>query len=234
LTNKTRMHAEDRKRAIINAAKPLFAKNGFNGVSVMEIAKAAGVSKALLYRHFPSKDEMYKDILEYSGRLTSLALKGFENHEVGTQAFIHYVHKAFYSILFEIPGEGDDQKVYVRLVYYSLLEDISFAKMVFEKIYDSSSELIETCYKAGIKSGDIIKIDIPLLNCYWFAHHLAMGLNMCLLSDEPAFAYEGSKKEMIDQAIQFTLRGIGVTEKAIKKYLKSENKMDLVAKIRGE
>ena len=37
-----RMKGTDRKQAIIEAARPLFAQNGFNGTSVRTIAKAAG------------------------------------------------------------------------------------------------------------------------------------------------------------------------------------------------
>ncbi|MBW1815043.1 MAG: helix-turn-helix transcriptional regulator [Deltaproteobacteria bacterium] len=73
-----RMKGVDRKQAIIEAARPLFAQNGFNGTSVRAIAKAAGVSEALLYKHFPSKeDSPAKKICTKKYWATSLIFQAF-------------------------------------------------------------------------------------------------------------------------------------------------------------
>jgi len=58
-----RLSAEDRRASIIDVAKRLFAQNGFHGVSIDEIVKQVGVSPAILYRHFNSKDELYEAVL---------------------------------------------------------------------------------------------------------------------------------------------------------------------------
>jgi AcrR family transcriptional regulator len=59
-----RLCAEDRRRSILDEAKRLFAKTGFHGVSVDEIARRVKVSPAILYRHFPSKESLYDAVLE--------------------------------------------------------------------------------------------------------------------------------------------------------------------------
>lgn len=46
------------KTKIERAAVDLFAANGFDGVSIADIAAAAGVSQGALYRHYPSKEEL--------------------------------------------------------------------------------------------------------------------------------------------------------------------------------
>ena len=51
-----RLSAVERRETIIKVAKHLFAQNGFHGVSIDEIVKEVGVSPAILYRHFKSKD----------------------------------------------------------------------------------------------------------------------------------------------------------------------------------
>src|ERR1041385_6941656 len=58
-----RLDSEERRKAIVNAAVPLFARNGFSGTTTREIAEAAGISEALLFRHFPSKQLLYREIL---------------------------------------------------------------------------------------------------------------------------------------------------------------------------
>ena len=59
-----RLSAEERRASIIKVAKRLFAHNGFHGVSIDEIVKEVGVSPAILYRHFESKDELYEAVLQ--------------------------------------------------------------------------------------------------------------------------------------------------------------------------
>ena len=59
----TRLDSDDRRRAIVDAAVPLFARKGFAGTTTRELAAAAGVSEALLFRHFPSKQSLYREIL---------------------------------------------------------------------------------------------------------------------------------------------------------------------------
>src|SRR3954470_23546436 len=59
-----RLSAEDRRAAILDAALEVFAKRGYNGSSIDEIAQAAGISKALIYEHFPSKKDLHVSLLE--------------------------------------------------------------------------------------------------------------------------------------------------------------------------
>jgi len=59
-----RLSAEERRATIITVAKRLFAKAGFHGVSIDEIVKEVGVSPAILYRHFESKEELYQAVLQ--------------------------------------------------------------------------------------------------------------------------------------------------------------------------
>ena len=59
-----RLSAEARRESIIEAAKALFAQKGFHGVSIDEIVKQVGVSPAILYRHFTSKEKLYEAVLQ--------------------------------------------------------------------------------------------------------------------------------------------------------------------------
>lgn len=50
----------DRRRAIREAAVTLFARNGFDGTSTAEVARAAGVSQATVFVYYPTKDELFR------------------------------------------------------------------------------------------------------------------------------------------------------------------------------
>jgi AcrR family transcriptional regulator len=51
--------AEDRRETILHAAERVFAARGLHGTPTLEIAKAAGISQAYLFRLFPTKAELF-------------------------------------------------------------------------------------------------------------------------------------------------------------------------------
>jgi AcrR family transcriptional regulator len=59
-----RLSAEERREVILNAALEVFARRGYHGSSIDEIAQTAGISKALIYEHFPSKRDLHVSLLE--------------------------------------------------------------------------------------------------------------------------------------------------------------------------
>jgi TetR/AcrR family transcriptional regulator len=63
-TRAPRMPGEDRRRQLLRVAIESFARNGFSGTKTKDIAAAAGVSEAILFRHFASKEDLYHAILD--------------------------------------------------------------------------------------------------------------------------------------------------------------------------
>ena len=59
-----RMPGEDRRKQLLRVAVESFARNGFSGTKTKDIAAAAGVSEAILFRHFASKEDLYHAILD--------------------------------------------------------------------------------------------------------------------------------------------------------------------------
>jgi AcrR family transcriptional regulator len=65
VTTPVRLPAAERRQAIIEAAVEVFAAGSYRGVTTAEIARAAGVSEPILYRHFGSKRELYLAAVEH-------------------------------------------------------------------------------------------------------------------------------------------------------------------------
>src|SRR5271168_2628662 len=63
----TRLDSDERRKAIVRTAVPLFARKGFAGPTTRQLAEAAGISEAQLFRHFPSKQLLYREILRECG-----------------------------------------------------------------------------------------------------------------------------------------------------------------------
>jgi AcrR family transcriptional regulator len=59
-----RLTGEERRRQIIETAATLFSHKGFRGTTTREIAEAVGVSEAMLFKHFATKEELYAAIIE--------------------------------------------------------------------------------------------------------------------------------------------------------------------------
>jgi TetR/AcrR family transcriptional regulator len=67
-------HVGSSEREILVAAKELFAENTYDGVSMSEIAERAGVSKANLYHHYDSKEDLYFAVLRAACRQAEACL----------------------------------------------------------------------------------------------------------------------------------------------------------------
>ncbi|HEX3782103.1 MAG TPA: helix-turn-helix domain-containing protein [Pseudonocardiaceae bacterium] len=61
---KRRLSADDRRAEIVAVARRLFAESGFDATTTREIATAAGISDALIYRHFSGKEALLQAIVD--------------------------------------------------------------------------------------------------------------------------------------------------------------------------
>ena len=101
-----RLPAGERRDQILDVAVQVFAKRGYHGTSMNEVAEAAGVTKPVLYQHFDSKQDLYLALLDDVGNRMSTAItkatagatNGKTQTELGFQAYFRWVaddHDAF-------------------------------------------------------------------------------------------------------------------------------------------
>jgi len=93
-----RLSAELRRESIVEVARKAFAARGYDGVRTQELAKAAGISEALIYQHFTNKADLYREVAtrtceELSERLTTAAsaAPAADRLERGLEAFLDFV-----------------------------------------------------------------------------------------------------------------------------------------------
>ena len=65
-TRATRMPREERRASLLEAANEVFTSRGYHAAAMDDIAETAGVSKPVLYQHFPSKLDLYLALLDAS------------------------------------------------------------------------------------------------------------------------------------------------------------------------
>jgi AcrR family transcriptional regulator len=84
--------SEDRRNQIINAGFKIFAQNPYKKAPVAEIAKEAGISKALLFYHFKNKKELYMFLWEKAIELTSKEIA--KQNILGTKDFFEMMKRS--------------------------------------------------------------------------------------------------------------------------------------------
>ena len=68
-----RLTADARRQAVLDTACRVFSRSSYRGATTAEIARAAGVSEPILYRHFGSKRDLYLACLDESWRALRVA-----------------------------------------------------------------------------------------------------------------------------------------------------------------
>ena len=63
-----RLPAEQRKAAVLDCACGIFSTGSYRGTTTAQVARLAGVTEPVLYRHFASKRDLYLAVLEESWR----------------------------------------------------------------------------------------------------------------------------------------------------------------------
>jgi AcrR family transcriptional regulator len=63
-----RLQADERRRTVLDAACRVFVRSSYRGATTADIAREAGISEPILYRHFSSKRELYLACIEQAWR----------------------------------------------------------------------------------------------------------------------------------------------------------------------
>ncbi len=223
MAKKARLSGDERRESIVASAIPLFARKGFNGVTTRELAEAAGVSEALMYRHFPSKESLYLEIHQACFREKAEDIEIFAALESGTESLVFCVWLMFSRIIHgNIKADGTFDATFPRLMVNSLLEDGEFARLFLRHSATIWRTKVNECIDAARQVGDLEGIPDEEHVRSWLIHHIAATIVLFQLPPEPVVDYEAAKEELVDQAMRFALRGLGLTPAAIARYYHPE------------
>jgi len=212
------MTAEDRKRAIVEAALPLFARQGYAETTTKDLALAAGVSQPLLYKHFPSKEALYREIHKYSGRDIEHAAQKLAGLKPSASTLVYLVYYFMRALVLGKPAGVIEWDTRHRLMLMSLLEDGAFARMVYRSRFECYCSRMEACLDAAVAAGDAVKTPLTPGNRARFAFHVGAWLAVVYLPPKPAINYRASREKLLDQCVWFVLRGMGLTDQALATY----------------
>ena len=218
MQNVPRLTAEARKEAIVEAVQDVFAEKGFDGTTTRDLAKAAGVSEALLYKHFPSKESLYAAMLDGCAKGPTFAeASRIVELEASTSTLVVMVHFMISHYVLGRPGDTHRAAMNALLVR-SLLGDGEFVRLMHKKLASAWLKKFDACLHASAKAGEMHDVPIRRDLCVWFVQHTAFSLMLHLQPKVPAVNYKVSKQELVSQATWFALLGIGLKEVAARRY----------------
>ena len=200
------MRADARREQLIGVAVDLFSRKGFSGTTTKEIAVAAGVTEALIFRHFPTKDALYDAILRW------------RVEKCGTQNWLELLQpladnrdddgiiRAVTSGLLEFHRENVD---FLRLMFFAVLENHELAQSFRESQIRPIYEFLTNYISLRQQEGAFRSLDpgttVRAIFGAPFYHSIVNNLfhcNMLQVSDEVA----------VDTFVRLALDGLRTPE----------------------
>src|SRR5437868_440238 len=152
-----RLSSSDRKKQILNVAVTLFARHGFDGVTTRQIADDAGITEAIVFRHFATKEDLYWEVLsaksasdELKQRLEERLQSEVEPLEIFT-AIARYVLKRN----LQDPAKS-------RLLLFSALENHRLSQRFFKTYMSEWYEMLAGYIRRQMEEGKFRKVDPQL------------------------------------------------------------------------
>jgi AcrR family transcriptional regulator len=156
LPSGARMTAEDRRLQILRVAVSLFSQRGFGGTTTKEIAQAAGVSEAMVFRHFATKQELYTAILDHK----ACSGDAMNPEEMVAEALQEKDDRAvFERLALGALQHHECDPEFQRLLLHSALEGHELAQMFFEKFVRRVYELLGGYITDRQRDGAMVNID---------------------------------------------------------------------------
>ena len=136
----SRMSGDERRSQILLIAIKLFSQKGFSASTTKEIARLAGISEAMVFRHFATKSELYHAILDYK------ACEGGTKNPPWTNPVLKRAiedkddYAVFYNFALGALLHHKEDVDFMRLLFYAALDEHELSQMFFDqfvsRIYD--------------------------------------------------------------------------------------------------
>jgi AcrR family transcriptional regulator len=152
-----RFTAADRKAQILSVATRLFAQQGFQGTTTKDIARQSGVTEALVFRHFASKEDLYWAVIERKIKSASPRENMLQTlNTSGTDA------EVLAAVAAEILERRAKDQTLSRLLLYSALENHRLSHRFFRTYVAGLYEVLASYIRQRVETGAFRAVD-PLL-----------------------------------------------------------------------
>ena len=190
----------------------MFAEHGFDGAKTQQIAAAANVSEALVYRHFPSKVALYRAVLRNLISTQNATFASFGSVEASSAGLVSMMYRVFRIALL---GPAAPNAVGMRIILASLAGDGDYARLVYRRAHRLVIRDLEAALKEARRTGELTGPPISPSNVCAFMEHMMSMMLGSRLSGRPATIYAGDDERLLKEAVLFCGRGIGLSSEFI-------------------
>lgn len=205
-----RMAGEDRRRQILEVAMTLFSQRGFRGTTTKEIGAAAGVSEAMVFRHFANKSELYAAILDqkacHTGTMEGICLELTDVMQRGDDA------EVFEGIALGMLQHHEEDLEFIRLLLYSALEGHELFQMFWERNVRQMADFMRAYIHQRQQDGAFRRID-PLIVARMFTGTIINHSLANLLFDPQRTLLDVPNERAAQAFSEILLRGISTNPK---------------------
>lgn len=174
-TRSTRLPREQRRAQLLGVALEIFARHGYHKASMDDIAEAAGVSKPVLYQHFPGKRELYLALVDENlNQLTARLLSALQSSTVNRTRV-----EAMLNVYFDFVA--DSPQAYRLIFHTDQLADTEIRER-FENFHMGVAEAIGAVLgpNAGIGQANAVMLARSLTamaeaGAYYWSRNPAVG-----------------------------------------------------------
>lgn len=203
-----RMSGDERREQILRAAVDLFSRKGFKGTTTKEIANASGVSEAMVFRHFASKDELYAAILHGKGCKEGVNRFPWEGNEALTDAIKQKDDfSVFYIIALAALDKHHADVGFMRLLFYSALEEHDLAERFFKEFIERIYDFIGGYIKSRQDDGAMRKVEPRVVVRAFMGMLIHHSLNN-ILWDKKRVLLDITNEEAAKSFAEILLKGI--------------------------
>lgn len=158
--NKVRKRGLKTREKILKVATKLFAKYGFAGTSMDEISERVGIKKASLYHHFPSKQDIYFELVD---RVLTEVLNIFQI-SFSSDDIVKDSEMFFMKIMDYISNNQDYIKILVRELLDENIPVRQLSQEYVPKLLDFGEKILNEGVKRGVfrKGIDPIQLAITI------------------------------------------------------------------------
>jgi len=145
---------------IMETALELFAKNGFHNTSISKIAKAAGVSKGLMYNYYESKEALLDVILFGVAAEKQVASQSISMNEIPPKKRL------------EMMIEGTFSMIESNINHWKLMMSLSLQDEISERIDEKFAAQRAVGMTQFVQLFEEMEVEKPLLEAYFFSSSL--------------------------------------------------------------
>ena len=146
-----------KKENILKAAARLFASQGFDGTTTLQIASEAGVTEPLIYYHFTGKDEVFTSILKAGFEKYYARLEALEDKSGSAFARVERLISLHFSVVDDMPAEAF---LIISACPARLNDPEHLCRKIVEKQQKWVATYLKRCLKDGIGSGEFVSMPI--------------------------------------------------------------------------